>query len=64
MDQMMKKKYHIEGFKLWNTDLPEKYAANGYNLVYNKDPESNVSSPTLSNYLRPYEILKNNRDYE
>lgn len=64
MDQMMTKKYHIEGFKLWNTHLPEKYAANSYNLVYNKDPESNVSSPTLSDYLRPYEILKNNRAYE
>lgn len=64
MDQLMTKKYHIEGFKLWNTELPEKYTANGYKLVYNKDPESNVSSPELSNYLRPYEILKNNRAYE
>lgn len=64
MDQMITKKYHIEGFKLWNTDLPEKYAANGYKLVYDQDPTSNVSSPALSNYLRPYEILKTNRAYE
>ena len=64
MDQMLTKKYHIEGMKLWNTDLPERYAAAGYNLIYNQDPESNVSSPALSDYLRPYEILKNNRAYE
>lgn len=64
MDQMMTQKYHIEGFKLWNTDLPEKYVAAGKELIYDQDPYSNVSSPNLSNYLRPYEILKNNRAYE
>lgn len=64
MDQLMAKKYHIEGFKLWNTDLPEKYAAAGYNLIYDQDPSSNVSSPSASDYLRPYEILKTNRAYE
>ncbi len=63
MDQMMTKKYHIEGFKLWNTELPEKYAEAGYDLIYDQDPNSNVSSPALSDYLRPYEILKNNRAY-
>lgn len=64
MDQMKIKKYHIEGFKLWNTDLPERYKAAGYELIYDQDPISNVSSPSLSDYLRPYEILKNNRAYE
>lgn len=64
MDQLIAKKYHIEGFKLWNTDLPEKYAANGYKLIYDQDPNSNVSSSALSDYLRPYEILKTNRAYE
>lgn len=64
MDQMLTRKYHIEGFKLWNTDLPEKYAAAGTELIYDQDPNSNVSSPALSDYLRPYEILKNNRAYE
>lgn len=64
MDQMLTKKYHIEGFKLWNTDMPEKYAAAGTELIYDQDPNSNVSSPALSDYLRPYEILKNNRAYE
>lgn len=64
MDQMMTKKYHIEGMRLWNTDLPERYAAAGYTLIYDQDPESNVSAPELSDYLRPYEILKNNRAYE
>ena len=64
MDQMMTTKYHVEGFKLWNTDLPERYATAGYDLIYDRDPDSNVSSPELSDYLRPYEILKNNRAYE
>lgn len=64
MDQMMTKKYHIEGFKLWNTNLPEKYAVAGYKLIYDKDPDSNVSSPSASNYLRPYEIFKNNPAYK
>ena len=63
MDQMMTKKYHIEGFKLWNTDLVRQYADAGYKLIYDQDPESNVSSPTLSDYLRPFEILKSNRAY-
>lgn len=63
MDQMMTKKYHIEGFKLWNTELVQQYADAGYNLIYDKDPESNVSSPSLSDYLRPFEILKSNRAY-
>lgn len=64
MDQMMTKKYHIEGFKLWNTELVQQYADAGYNLIYDKDPESNVSSPSLSDYLRPFEILKSNRAYD
>lgn len=64
MDQMITKKYHIEGFKLWNTDLPEKYAAAGSKLIYDQDPNSNVSSPSASDYLRPYQILKTNRAYE
>lgn len=64
MDQLMTKKYHIEGFKLWNTDLPERYAAASYTLIYDQDPSSNVSSPSAGDYLRPYEILKTNRAYE
>lgn len=63
MEQMTTKKYHIEGFKLWNTDLVQQYADAGYNLVYDQDPDSNVSSPTLSDYIRPYEIYKSNRAY-
>lgn len=63
MDQMITKKYHIEGFKLWNTDYVRQYEAAGYTLIYDKDPDSNVSSPQLSDYLRPYEIYQSNRAY-
>lgn len=58
MDQMITHSYHIEGFKLWGT------MQNWYNddkgkslLIYGLDQvNSNVSSPQLSKYLRPYEI--------
>jgi hypothetical protein len=60
MDQMISTPYHVEGFKLWG---PMK---NWYNtgadgstiLIYGLDDDkSNVSSPDISPYLRPYEIL-------
>lgn len=53
LDQLMTEPYHIEGFHLWNSDMthyygfqPESYDGSG-NAV--------VSSPDLSEYLRPYE---------
>lgn len=59
MDQMMTNKYHIEGFKLWGGSYENKYT----NLKFDKGKDSNVSSPTKSNYLRPYEIYEDNRAY-
>ncbi|MDR2968639.1 MAG: RagB/SusD family nutrient uptake outer membrane protein [Tannerellaceae bacterium] len=58
MDQMVATPYHIEGFKLWGPmqewyDKPE----GGTLLVYGlNDPAANVSAPTISEYLRPYEV--------
>ena len=58
MDQLVTTPYHIEGFKLWGPmqswyDKPE----GGTLLVYGlNDPAANVSAPSLSPYLRPYEI--------
>ena len=58
MDQMITTPYHIEGFKLWGPmqawyDKPE----GGTLLVYGlDDPLANVSAPSLSPYLRPYEF--------
>jgi len=51
MDQMITTPYHIEGFKLWGP-MQDWYD----NLVYGlDDPVANVSPPSRSEYLRPYE---------
>ena len=52
-----------EGFNLWGpNDWEAKYATaaengNSEKLVYDGSDKSNVSSPQLSTYLRPHEIL-------
>ncbi len=52
MDQMMTTPYHVEGFKLWGP-MKDWYT----NLRYGMDDDkSNVSDPSRSNYLRPFEI--------
>ena len=52
-DQMMDEPYHVEGFHLWNTPMQGWYPAN--DLIANGSSSATVSSPTLSEYLRPYE---------
>lgn len=64
LEQMITKKYHIEGFKLWNTEYPEKYKALDYDLIYDEGDKSNVSSPSRSDYLRPYEIYESSKAYD
>lgn len=64
LEQMITKKYHIEGFKLWNTEYPEKYKALDYDLIYDEGGKSNVSSPSRSDYLRPYEIYESSKAYD
>lgn len=64
MDQLMDTPFHIEGFKVWGDYYKSQYEEAGktdktYQLVYGVDnKEANVSSPELSQYLRPYEIVK------
>ncbi|WP_053975893.1 RagB/SusD family nutrient uptake outer membrane protein [Mangrovimonas xylaniphaga] len=55
MDQMIDEPYHIEGFKLWG---PMQDWYNASNLTYGT-PSASVSSPSLSDYLRPYEKTGN-----
>ena len=55
MDQLIQTPYHIEGFKLWG---PMKDWYDSTELVYDSG-SANVSSPTRSNYLRPYEKIGN-----
>ncbi|MDR1156413.1 MAG: RagB/SusD family nutrient uptake outer membrane protein [Bacteroidales bacterium] len=51
LDQLIETPYHIEGFKLWGP-MAGWYTG----LTYGEsNPNSLVSSPTRSDYLRPYE---------
>ncbi|MBN8825689.1 MULTISPECIES: RagB/SusD family nutrient uptake outer membrane protein [unclassified Spirosoma] len=52
MDQLITTPYHIEGFKIWG---PMKNWYTASTLVYGIGDKSTVSSPALSQYLRPYE---------
>lgn len=52
-DQMLTEPYHIEGFHFWNTPMEEWYDPK--EIVSDGSSSSNVSSPLLSEYLRPYE---------
>lgn len=64
MDQLVTTKYHIEGFKLWNSDYTSAYQEAKVNFIYDGGAKANVSSPQASEYLRPYEIFTNNSAYE
>ena len=60
MDQMITTPYHIEGFKIWGPmeDWYNTGADGNTILIYGlSNDRSNVSSPELGVYLRPYEIL-------
>ncbi|MDR0572468.1 MAG: RagB/SusD family nutrient uptake outer membrane protein [Tannerella sp.] len=60
MDQMITTPYHIEGFKIWGPmkDWYNTGVNGGSILIYGlNNDRSNVSSPDLGVYLRPYEIL-------
>jgi len=55
MDQMITTPYHVEGFKLWGPVIQYQYSKSS--LKYSKGNQSTVSSPSLSLYLRPYEVI-------
>ena len=59
MDQLKENKYHIEGFKLWGDDGKQLPVYSYKRLPADPDnTKSVVSSPELSNYLRPFEIQR------
>lgn len=63
MDQIITNRYHVEGFKLWGSDYIPEYEAAGYNFIHDGSNEANVSSPALSDYIRPQEIRTTNVEY-
>ena len=57
MDQMITTPYHVEGFKIWGEMQSWYLKSDGTSkLVYGlSNSKSNVSDPSRSMYLRPYE---------
>ena len=53
LDQMMTTRYHVEGMKVWNSEMTAHY--NFTEEDYNGTSTAKVSAPSLSNYLRIYE---------
>lgn len=53
LDQMMTTRYHVEGMKLWNSEMTAHYDFK--EADYNGDAKAKVSAPGLSDYLRIYE---------
>ena len=53
MDQLITKPYIVEGFHLWNTPMQGWYKES--ELISDGSKKATVSSPELSEYLRPYQ---------
>ena len=58
MDQLIETPFHIEGFRLWGPMQDWYTDSNGKSILkYGMDDdESNVSEPSTSEYLRPFQI--------
>lgn len=65
-DQLMNTPAHIEGMHLFNTPMQNWYndADGKTTLVYDGTGDANVSSPELSEYLRPHEINMTNNNFK
>ena len=63
MDQMIKTPYFVEGMKIWGEMQDWYNDENGKSTLVHGGSSANVSSPTLSNYLRPYQIKENSPAY-
>lgn len=52
-EQMITERYHVEGFHLWNSEITGWYSFEPKD--YDGKSSSKVSSPDVSEYIRPYE---------
>lgn len=57
MDQMMNTPYFVEGIHIWNTPMEDWYD----DLLADGSDKATVSSPTISEYLRPYQKNSNQK---
>lgn len=58
-DQLINTPFHTEGIHLWNTPMEGWYD----NMVSDGSGSANVSSPSLSEYLRPHEVVQANNSF-
>ena len=64
MDQMIDTPYFVEGMKIWGEMQHWYDDENGNSTLIYGNNDANVSSPELSDYLRPYQIKENSPAYE
>lgn len=64
-EQLINNPYHIEGMHLWNTPMEDAYVneETGKSILIYDDPNANVSSPSKSEYLRPFERVSTQNAY-
>lgn len=55
LDQLETTPYHLEGFRIWDSDMTD-----WYNDLDYTSSEANVTSPSESDYIRVWEIRKQN----
>lgn len=61
MDQLIDQPYHPEGINLWESPLFKSwYEGDLYYIGDGSGKTPNISAPSLSNYIRPYEKVENN----
>ena len=60
MDQMIGTPYFVEGIHIWNTPMEDWYD----DLLADGSDGATVSSPTFSEYLRPYQKNSNMKCYD
>lgn len=64
MDQMIDTPYFVEGMKIWG-EMQDWYKdEKGKSTLIYGGSDANVSSPELSDYLRPYQIKENSPAYD
>lgn len=70
LDQLITTPYHVEGIHVWSTGMQHVYAevinADGSKGVVFKygDKNANVSSPTDSEWFRPYRMVDSQQGYD
>lgn len=64
LDQLIDNPYHPEGIRIWNsTVFQDWFKGQLYYIGDNSGKTPNMSSPELSEYIRPYQKVENNLLY-